>query len=248
MRPHELQHTSKYKHGVYAFLKRQDKYYFGISFKGVECSSSLKLTIPFKHHLGVDSNNQWIRKMTCITPCLQGTFLVLSAPKQQLLVLLKLLEIAQVIEQLVAAEKTEVKNAKCDCIRQNLNLIYDRFVNKYGLLHNYLSYVESPWFTDVRLFTLVMELERLDIGKSGVKKFRKAKIFRDRLHYPHVREPTIRFDDRDLDLRLKKALDWNLAVYGKVDIKAIAIVSRISPEAAETRLRELDLVFRVPNS
>ena len=251
LRPDELEHTAKYKHGVYAILEKKGVKYFGISYQGVsKIAVNTNWRVSRKHHEIAKLKSRrkaakWAENICCIYPVRPGTFQLLAASQETLILMEKLLDIAATAEELLDREKVELDDKECDRVRVKLNQLYGKFVSEHGLIHNHRILFENVWFSDIRLITLLLHtLERTEVSTTGSIKYTKGKIFHSRQNFP-PEEPRQLFDDSDLDKRITKAYHWCLSTQGSLDTEAIAIAANLSLEATSDRLLDLELVYRL---
>lgn len=245
----DLRWTERFKTGMFAFHNGQ----LGISFKEahkglfvegddgryyLEIDRAYVKGAPKTVKVPADTPKalrNYFKYISCLHPSGPCTFFPLDVPENQQQVMQQLLAIAQVVEELLEAEGTDIDDVRCDEARSRLNELYDNFVEEYGFIQNCKSYFDGFW-SDVRLQVYLLELE----DKNGCK----ADIFRRRLKHPPKPVSGQLFDDDDLNTRIHKAFVWCMGRYGTVLVSEVAEKAGVDEGFAIASLLEQGLVYR----
>lgn len=93
----------------------------------------------------------------------------------------QLIELRDITHQLINAQVNNNSDEEIKNLQQQLNQTYDKFINKYGIIHNSQN---KKVFQNDSAYPLLCSLESLDESKKKLEK--KADIFFKRTIKPHV--------------------------------------------------------------
>lgn len=156
------------------------------------------------------------------------------------------LDIKQTVSDLIDAEQgEETTSSDIEGLRDKLNLEYDEFVKKYGIINRNLKLDFLEDDGEFQAFSALENVNSKLVDTEGGKSKRvysvdKADIFNKRVNFP-VQEPKSAADDVD-------AMDIALSYRGKVDLPYIAELLGTTEDAARKSLLEKGLVFENPAS
>lgn len=122
--------------------------------------------------------------------------------------ILKFIQLVDVLTLLIEAQKTDDEDRISD-LRQELNKLYDKWLDKYGYLHKNFKDLED----DIRYY-LLLALETPENVKGFAKKYKKSDIFFKRTSRPAA---LVERCDRTQD-----ALAVTLNRYGEINVDYIA--------------------------
>ncbi len=147
-----------------------------------------------------------------------------------------LTDIRDKLNELVAAESSDPDDTVPNALRQELNLLYDRFRNKYGIL----SGKANSFFYDDPHAGRVMSLEKTDVDEHGriTKVSGLATIMQRRTTFPYKAE----FKGGDVD----SALAYSLNTAGRLDIPLLAQLSKKPEQEIIDQLKAKGLIIKNP--
>lgn len=157
----------------------------------------------------------------------------------------QLLHIREAAYQLVNAERFDA--ADIDDLRQNLNELYDQFVEKYGYINDPANV--SLMSSDVRIESGLEINYRKAISATRAKLLgvspepsyaEKATILKERVYFP-TKLITTADSTRD-------AYDVSLSELGRLDLAYVARLVRKQEHVVIEELRDLGLIFQDPES
>ena len=242
LRPDQLPRSRHYPHGVYQILFQNEKPILGISFQGLSLKdnpSPFIWSVARKHHKEAPTLKgkgcKWSSSISCLYPTIPATFVPIRVSDSELKMFEIFLELANLVEDISRCDSNQR-----EALVRDLNVYYDRFVTEYGLIHNYTSYFENQFWTDIRLSTLLLNLETITYNDDLIY-YKKSWLFNE---IEPIRPQLKTFSHPDLSIRIEQAYHWSISYYGKLDPEAIALATKLDVATVETYLLDLELVYR----
>lgn len=210
----ELQDTENFV-GCYAAFEGQ----IGLSFKGLP--QAICVELKGRSYEAQPGTFQPLNVSSAFATCMRG-----------------LLQIWHDFHDLIRLESVATVDHVLESARRQLNSSYDRFVARYGTIHDNASLFHLDGIEDTRLL-LLRGLEEADTHE-------KARLFCERTHFPPAPPTGQLYFDEEVSERLIKAYAKTLNDLGQIDIERIAMLSGVDAVFAEQTLVDLDVIVREP--